>query len=52
VETVICDGRVIVAGGRSTRVDEGAVYAAARASARRLMAKTGLATGADWPVVN
>ena len=52
VDTVLCDGRVIVAEGRSTCVDEGAVYAAARASARRLMAKTGLATGADWPVVN
>ncbi len=52
VDTVICDGKVIVAGGRSTRVDEGAILAQARASARRLMAKTGLSTGAAWPVVN
>ncbi|MCX7354252.1 MAG: amidohydrolase family protein [Alphaproteobacteria bacterium] len=51
VDTVICDGQVIVKGGHSTRLDEGVVYEAARASARRLMAKTGLKGDFDWPVM-
>lgn len=51
VDTVICDGQIIVKGGHSTRLDEGTVYAAARASARRLMAKTGLKGDLDWPVM-
>ena len=50
VDTVICDGQVIVKGGRSTRLDEGAVAALARASARRLMKKTGLSGDLAWPV--
>jgi len=35
VDTVIVDGRVLVQGGRIVRVDEGAVYAAARAATER-----------------
>jgi cytosine/adenosine deaminase-related metal-dependent hydrolase len=49
VDTVICNGQIIVIGGRSTRVDEEDIYAAARASARRLMAKTGLKSDTAWP---
>ena len=30
VDTVIVDGRILVQGGRTTRIDEGAVYASAR----------------------
>jgi cytosine/adenosine deaminase-related metal-dependent hydrolase len=51
VDTVICDGAIIVRGGRSTRLDEAAVYGRARASVRRLMEKTGLKADFDWPVV-
>ncbi|WP_442868620.1 amidohydrolase family protein [Bradyrhizobium sp. CCBAU 51745] len=52
VDTVICDGQVIVRGGHSTRLDERVVYASACASARRLMAKTGLKEDSDWPTVS
>ena len=49
VDTVIVDGEIALRGGRSVRVDEGEVHAAARASARRLAAATGLTPGTLWP---
>jgi cytosine/adenosine deaminase-related metal-dependent hydrolase len=51
VDTVIVDGQVVLRGGVPTRVDEGAVYAAARASARRLCERVGLAPATTWPMV-
>ncbi|UPJ26407.1 amidohydrolase family protein [Bradyrhizobium sp. CW1] len=51
VDTVICDGQIIVKGGHSTRLDERVIYLSACASARRLMAKTGLKGDLDWPIV-
>lgn len=51
IDTVICDGEIIVRDGCSTRLDEDEVYARARASARRIMAKAGLKPDIDWPVV-
>ncbi len=41
VELVIVDGEVIVEGGHSVRVDESTVYARARESARRVLARMG-----------
>ena len=43
IGTVIVDGRVVVEEGRSVRVDEDAVYAKARTSARRVLDKMGRA---------
>ena len=39
VELVIVDGEVIMEGGHSARVDEATVYARARESARRVLAR-------------
>lgn len=51
VDTVIVDGQVALKDGVPTRVDQGAVHAAARASARRLTARVGLTPGTIWPMV-
>ncbi|MSP82301.1 MAG: hypothetical protein EXQ94_05045 [Alphaproteobacteria bacterium] len=51
VDTVIVDGRVVMRGGHSTRLDELAVLAAARASVQRRMARLGLRPTTVWPVV-
>jgi 5-methylthioadenosine/S-adenosylhomocysteine deaminase len=48
VETVICDGRVIVAGGRPVGVDLGEVIAEARASALRTAQAADLAPAPRW----
>ena len=39
VDTVIVDGRVLVQGGRTTRVDEDAIYAKARAATEHYWAR-------------
>jgi cytosine/adenosine deaminase-related metal-dependent hydrolase len=49
VDTVIVDGETVLRGGRAVHVDEGAVHAASRASARRLAAITGQIPGTIWP---
>ena len=41
VDTVIVDGEVVLRNGRSTRLDESAVHAAGRASARRMAERVG-----------
>lgn len=48
VETVICDGRVIVAGGRPVGVDLDAVIADARVSARRTAQVADLTPAPRW----
>jgi cytosine/adenosine deaminase-related metal-dependent hydrolase len=48
-DTVLVNGRVVLAGGRSTRVSEGVVIAEARASAARMAERLGLGTPGRWP---
>ncbi|MBL8672376.1 MAG: amidohydrolase family protein, partial [Alphaproteobacteria bacterium] len=48
-DTVLVNGQVVLKGGRSTRVDEGAVFAAARASVDRMMARLDLKPPGAWP---
>ena len=50
VEHVVVNGRVVVQEGRLTQVDETAVYAEARASARRMAEKADLPLELAWPV--
>jgi 5-methylthioadenosine/S-adenosylhomocysteine deaminase len=42
VDTVICNGEVVVRHGSLTRLDESAVYAAAQVSARRMAERAGI----------
>jgi len=51
VDTVICNGEIVLRSGRLTRLDEDDVYARARASARRMGEKLGLKPHGSWPVV-
>ncbi len=49
-DTVIVAGRVVLRDGRSTRMDDGAVLAEARASVLRRMNRLGLTASLRWPV--
>jgi len=51
VDTVIVGGEIVVRGGRSTRLDEGAVGERARASARRVAERAQLSLAGRWPRV-
>jgi cytosine/adenosine deaminase-related metal-dependent hydrolase len=51
IDTVICDGEVLLRHGQLTRLDEGAVYAEGRASARRVAARLGISPRTTWPTV-
>ena len=51
VDTVIVDGKVIVANGHSTRVDEQAVYERARVAARGLLKRMNWSIEPRWPLV-
>lgn len=51
VDTVIVDGQIALRGGQSTRLDEEAVYARARESARRMVKRVGLSGEPRWPRV-
>jgi 5-methylthioadenosine/S-adenosylhomocysteine deaminase len=48
-DTVLVNGRVVLRGGRSTRVSEEAVIAEARASVLRLAGRLGLGAPGRWP---
>jgi 5-methylthioadenosine/S-adenosylhomocysteine deaminase len=48
-DTVVVNGRVVLKGGRSTRVSEAVVVADAHASARRTAERLGLGTPGRWP---
>jgi 5-methylthioadenosine/S-adenosylhomocysteine deaminase len=50
-DTVLVNGEVVLEEGRSTRVDQSAVIAAARASAGRMAARLGLGPPGRWPRV-
>jgi cytosine/adenosine deaminase-related metal-dependent hydrolase len=52
VDTVIVDGKVIVANGHSTSVDERDVYERTAAAARGLLRRMGWSIEARWPVVD
>ena len=52
IDTVICDGQVLLRHGQLTRLDEGAVYEAGRASARRVAARLGISPATTWPAVS
>lgn len=49
VDTVICNGEVVVRHGALTRLDEEAVYALARESARRMAERAGVRPRPLWP---
>ncbi len=51
VDTVLVNGQVVWRGGRSTRIDEGQVFARAKASVERRMKRLGLKPAIAWPVV-
>lgn len=51
VDTVLVNGEIVVRHGRLTRLDEGAVYARAQDSARRMAARVGVPLGSAWPIV-
>jgi 5-methylthioadenosine/S-adenosylhomocysteine deaminase len=49
VSDVWVGGRQVIAGGRSTTVDEDALYAAAADAQRSLLARTGIQVPHVWP---
>jgi len=51
VDTVIVDGRIVLRGGRSTRVDEGEAYATVKRTVEQRMRRLGLSPSLAWPVV-
>jgi cytosine/adenosine deaminase-related metal-dependent hydrolase len=51
VDTVIVDGKIIVANGRSTRVDEEAIYDEARRASRALLERMNWPIEPRWPLV-
>jgi cytosine/adenosine deaminase-related metal-dependent hydrolase len=48
-DTVLVNGRVVLAGGRSTLVEQAEVIQAARASVERIAARLGLGLPGRWP---
>jgi 5-methylthioadenosine/S-adenosylhomocysteine deaminase len=51
VETVLVDGRIVLADGRSTRVDEARVYREVSGSVAERAGRLGIDPGPAWPVV-
>lgn len=51
VDTVFVDGELVYRDGHSTRLDEEALFAEARASVEARMARLGLSPGFAWPVL-
>jgi cytosine/adenosine deaminase-related metal-dependent hydrolase len=51
-DTVLVNGRIVLRNGRSTLVDESAIFASARASAQRMAARLKLNRPGFWPSVN
>ena len=52
VDTVIVNGEIVLRHGHSTRVDEGVIYAEAKASVERRMKRLELAPPWEWPVLS
>ncbi len=51
-DTVVVNGRLVLRGGRSTRVDEAAVIAEAAASTRRMANRLGIRPPGGWPAAS
>ncbi len=51
VDSVIVNGEIVMKNGRSTRLDEVAVFADARESVRQRMARLDLGCPTEWPVL-
>jgi 5-methylthioadenosine/S-adenosylhomocysteine deaminase len=51
VDTVLCNGEIVVRGGRLVRLDEGEIYARARRSAASTAARAGTKPRSVWPVI-
>ena len=51
VDTVLCNGEVLVRHGNLTRLDESEVYAVGRASAKRMAERAGVRVKSKWPAV-
>src|SRR5262245_47448393 len=51
VDTVLCNGEVLMRRGSLTRLDEAEAYAIGRASARRMAERAGVKVKSTWPVV-
>jgi cytosine/adenosine deaminase-related metal-dependent hydrolase len=51
VHTVFVDGRKVVDNYRITTIDEHALYAAAQVASDRIVARSGLKSGATWPTI-
>lgn len=51
VDTVLVDGRIVLRGGRSTRVDEAEAYATVRKTVEHRMRRLGLSPSLTWPVI-
>jgi 5-methylthioadenosine/S-adenosylhomocysteine deaminase len=51
VDTVVVDGKVVVSGGHSTRVDEQSVYERAQRAARGLLRRMDWQVEPRWPLV-
>jgi 5-methylthioadenosine/S-adenosylhomocysteine deaminase len=51
VDTVLCNGEVLVRRGALTRLDEAEVYALGRASAKRMAERAGVKVKSRWPVM-
>lgn len=52
VDTVICNGEVLVRSGSLTRMDEAEVYALARLSAKRMGERANVKPKSKWPIVS
>jgi cytosine/adenosine deaminase-related metal-dependent hydrolase len=50
VDTVLCNGEVLVRRGSLTRLDEAEIYALGRASARQMAERAGVKVKSRWPV--
>lgn len=50
VDTVVVDGKIVVAGGEMTTVDEQAIYAAAQEAGESICARSGLPDKAKYPI--
>ncbi|HVM79989.1 MAG TPA: amidohydrolase family protein [Stellaceae bacterium] len=51
-DTVLVNGQIVLRNGRSTLVDEAAVFAEARASVMRMSERLGLKPPSRWPAAN
>ena len=51
VDTVLCNGEIVLRHGRLVRLDEGDIYRQARASALATAQRAGISNASIWPIV-